>query len=433
VLSGVLKLVQNDKEKVDAVFDSAAVMARFLPKYAIIEDHYRDRPTQEQKAFEDRIKEVYGAILMYSACVQKELNRSITGNTPTLPTSLRLTPTGRLLDSFWTLDNQDIKTLKEDLEAKDKIVADHSQFVAHQYRKQEFQELDGKASEALGKIDISVDLLLKAERLRTLKWLSDTPLTDKQQQLRSQVDKANANAGRWLLESTPYTHWLAESHSFAWLHGSSGCGKSSLCSTVIKSLVESAEKDTNMIVAYWYFDNADPPTQNLQRLLRLVLRRISAKASPFPEAVRDLANKHEPSDSPLSTTALVKALKETLAALEEDVFLVLDAIDEYQTGNETLRGELLDFLVELGNAQIRKLHLLVTSIPDAYIQNAFKRLQKPPAEIDVEKQVAVDVDAYLDATIKRHAKDKHWSAEITDKVHQALKGDGYETPTTFFD
>jgi hypothetical protein len=201
---------------------------------------------------------------------------------------------------------------------------------------------------------------------------------------------------------------------------------------VVKSLVESAKKDSNMIVAYWYFDNTDPPTQNLQRLLRLVLRSISAKATPFPEAVRDLANKHELPDSSPSTTALIEALEKTVAALEktvaaleEDVFLVLDAIDEYQADNETLREEFLDFLVRLGDAQIRKLHLLVTSIPDTDIKNAFKGLQKPPAEIDVEKSVSVDVDAYLDATIKKYAEDKQWSSEITDKIHKALKDDGY--------
>ena len=220
--------------------------------------------------------------------------------------------------------------------------------------------------------------------------------------------------------------WLTGSHSFVWLHGPSGCGKSSLCSTVVKSLVESAEKNINMIVAYWYFDDADPPTQNLQRLLRLVLRRISAKTTPFPKAVRDLANKHEFSDSSPSTTALIKALKETVAALEEDMFLVLDAIDEYQAGNETLRKEFFDFLVSLGDAQIRKLHLLVTSIADIDIENAFKRLQKLPAEIDVEKPVSVDVRAYLDATIKEYAEDKHWSPKITDKICKALKYDGYE-------
>ena len=80
VLSSVLQLVQNDKEKVDAVFDSAAVMARFLPKYAIIEDQYRDRSTQEQNGFEDFIQAVYVAILKYAACVQKELSQSVAGD-----------------------------------------------------------------------------------------------------------------------------------------------------------------------------------------------------------------------------------------------------------------------------------------------------------------------------------------------------------------
>lgn len=324
------------------------------------------------------------------------------------------------------MDNQDVKILKVDLEGKDKIVTDQSQFVAHQYRKQEFQELDDKTSDVLGKIDVSVEKLLKAERLSTLKWLSDTPLMDKQQQLRSQVDKANKNSGKWLLESKGYTDWLTESYSFVWLHGASGCGKSSLCSTVVKSLEESAEKNSNLIVAYWYFDNADPPTQNLQRLLRFVLRRISAKATPFPEAVRNLASKHELSGSLPSTTALIKALKETVAALEEDMFLLLDAIDEYQAANETLREEFLNFLIGLGDSQLRKLHLLVTSIADTDIENAFKRLQKPPAEIDVEKPVSIDVDAYLDATIKKYAENKHWSPEITDKIYKALKDDGYE-------
>ncbi|KFZ06683.1 hypothetical protein V501_07178 [Pseudogymnoascus sp. VKM F-4519 (FW-2642)] len=178
------------------------------------------------------------------------------------------------------------------------------------------------------------------------------------------IDKANKNSGKWLLELSRYTDWFKESHSFLWLHGASGCGKSSLCSTVVKSLVGSAEKNSNMIVAYWYFDNADPPTQNLQQLLRLILRRISAKATPFPEAVRNLANNHELLGSSPSTVALIETLEKTVTALQEDVFLIIDAI------------------------------------------------------------VSVDVDAYLDATIGKYSETKHWSPETTDKIHRALKDDG---------
>ncbi|KAK7701472.1 hypothetical protein SLS64_010216 [Diaporthe eres] len=354
-----------------SVFDSVEVLARFLPKYAIIEDHYLDRKTQQRNRFEDQIKNVYISILKYAACVQRELNRSLPG---------KKTP--------------------------------------------QFEELKDQALEALDQINLSVKKLLEAEKLRTFKWLSGSPLTDKQQQLRSKVERLNKNSGKWLLASEEYLSWLASPHTFLWLHGTSGCGKSMLFSTVVKSLVESAMDNSNVIVSYWYFDNADSQTQNLQRLLRLVLRRISAKASPFPEAVRDLANKHEAAGSAPGTAALIRTLKDTVAMLEEDAFLVLDAIDEYQTGNEALREEFLDLLVELGNERLLKLHILVTSISESDIENAFVRIQPPPASMDVEKPVSVDVEAYLATTIERYGTEKQWGLEIKTRIETALKNDG---------
>lgn len=336
----------------------------------------------------------------------------------------KLTYPGRLLESFWTLENQDIKTLKDELISNDQIVTEQSRYVAHQYRRQEFQKLDAQALEALDKIDFSVQKLLEAEKLRTLRWLSDSPLTDKQQQLRSKLEKLNKNSGQWLLESDEYKHWLDSPHSFLWLHGTSGCGKSMLCSTVVKDLVESAAEDSDMIVAHWYFDNADSQTQSFQRLLRFVLRQIAAHATPFPEPVRDLANGHEAAGSLPGITALIKTLEETVAAIDENIFLVLDAIDEYQAENETLREEFFDFLVQLDGARLPKLHILVTSILEPDIENSFRHLRPQAADMDVEKPVSVDVDTYLDATVEKCATEKHWSSDITAKILKALKDNG---------
>lgn len=147
-----------------------------------------------------------------------------------------------------------------------------------------------------------------------------------------------------------------------------------LCSTAVKSLVESAEKKSSMIVAYWYFDNADSQTQSLQRFLRLVLSRIAAKATPLPEALRNLTTKHEVAGSSPSIQELHQAVKQTVAGLGQDMFLVLDAVGEYQTGSKALRQELLGFLVNLANAELPKLHILVTSISDADIENVFRDL-----------------------------------------------------------
>lgn len=322
------------------------------------------------------------------------------------------------------MDNQDIKILKDELEASDKRVTEQSSFVAHQYRIQEFQKLDTKASEALDKIDIFVRQLLKDEKLRTLKWLSDSSIMDKQQQLRSKVEKLNKGSGKWFLKSEEYKSWLTSPHSFLRLYGTSGCGKSMLCSTVVKDLVDSAAENSNMVVAYRYFDNADPQTQSIQGLIRLILRRISAKTMPVPGPVHDLATRHEAAGSTPGTAALIKTLRETVTVLEEDLYLVLDAIDEYQTGNETVREEFLDFLVEMGDAKMHNLHILVTHVPEPYIKDAFMRLKLPPASMDVEMPVSVDVDAYLDTTINKYATDKKWSSEIRTKIEQTLKKDG---------
>lgn len=312
----------------------------------------------------------------------------------------------------------------DELEGNDKKVAEQCHLVAHQYRKKEFENLESRALGTLNSVEAAVQKILEAEKLRTLKWLSDSLITDKQQQLRSKVEKFNKDSGKWLLGSDEYTSWLKSPGSFLWLRGASGCGKSMLCSTVVNNLVELAAGNSNMIVAYWYFDNADPQTQNLQRLVRLVLRRISAKATPFPEPVRDLAEEHETAGSIPGSGALIKTLKDTVADLDEEVFLVLDAIDEYHTGDETLRQEFLDFLVELGDRKLSKLHILVTSVSEADIENALVGLQPPPVSLDVEKPVSVDVDAYLSTTIERHAKDKKWSPEIKARIEKVLKDDG---------
>jgi hypothetical protein len=79
VVGGVLLLLQNDKDRVEAVFDSAAVMARLLPKYAVVEAHYRDWKTDRQKEFEDRIVDVYTAILRYAGEAKKGLGISKAG------------------------------------------------------------------------------------------------------------------------------------------------------------------------------------------------------------------------------------------------------------------------------------------------------------------------------------------------------------------
>lgn len=116
-----------------------------------------------------------------------------------------LTEIGRIKTSFWTLDDQDIKILEEELKSSDEKVAEHAHLVAHQYRKKEFEELNDKASETLEKLEDLIKKALEAEKLTTLKWLSDSPIVDKQPQLRRKVESSILipENGCWSRTNTP--------------------------------------------------------------------------------------------------------------------------------------------------------------------------------------------------------------------------------------
>lgn len=79
IVLGGLQLIQNDMDRVEAIFNSAAAMTRILTKYAVVEVQYRDWPIQEQTAFEDRVIAVYSALLLYVAEAKKGLDKSMTG------------------------------------------------------------------------------------------------------------------------------------------------------------------------------------------------------------------------------------------------------------------------------------------------------------------------------------------------------------------
>jgi hypothetical protein len=79
VVSGGLQLLQNNADRTDAVFGSAGTMSQMLSKYAIVEAQYRDWQLQEQVAFEDRLIEVYTALLRYAVDAKLELDKSLAG------------------------------------------------------------------------------------------------------------------------------------------------------------------------------------------------------------------------------------------------------------------------------------------------------------------------------------------------------------------
>lgn len=295
------------------------------------------------------------------------------------------------------------------------------QHVAHQYRRQEFSQLNDKAEKTLGQVEVAVREIQEMRKIAILNWLSDAEPSNRQHLLYNEIERTNRGSGQWFLTSPEFSDWEGQHKTFLWLSGVSGCGKSSLCSVIIHHLIAVSTQDDDKILAYWYFDNRDPATQDIRKLLRFILRRVAASADTFPKSVADLAADHELPNSDLDVKALCTALTETLAEVDEVVYIILDAIDEYPAdGNTVLRKELLGVIGELVEAQLDKLHLLVTSIRERDIHAAFKRLAQPPVEMDIEKPVVVDLDAYLDKNVEELAISRKWNENTKAEVSRVL-------------
>lgn len=301
--------------------------------------------------------------------------------------------------------------------------------VAHQQRKIEFSKLDEKATQSLDQIDGIVEKLLEMEKIRSLSWLSAAKPSERQHSLRVQIERDNPESGKWFLTSREFLSWQKDPGSFLWLNGVSGCGKSSLCSTIINNLIQSSSSPRGTILAYWYFDNGNPKTQDLRALLRFFLRQVAAAADVFPRAVRNLVAKHEGAGSESELGELRRTLQQTISGMKKEILIVMDAIDEYPAdGTVDKRHDLLTLITDLVKEKLENLHILVTSIDERDIHDSFHAMESPPVERDVEPLLFEDVTSFVEATVLRYSLSKSWwTSDIKDKIISTLKADDYKS------
>jgi hypothetical protein len=332
-----------------------------------------------------------------------------------------------VLASFWSIEKQTIKTLLTNLQDKDKEATDMLHLVAHQQRKLEFSQLDRQAAKSLESIDRVIEQLLEQKKAEILCWLSDADQSERQHILRAQIERNYAQSGHWILDMPEFTQWQQTPGSFLWLNGVSGCGKSSLCSTIIDQMERTSVVGSVAILAYWYFDNGNPKSQDLRVVLRSILRQISGASKVFPAAVRDMAAAHEPRGSKPDVQELFDVLKECIAECSEKIYLVIDALDECPVSAPAQkRSDLLGLISKLLEAGYDSLHLAITSIPEQDIKDHFHAIPKPPTEVNVEPLLFNDIGPYVDAAVERMSKSRPWwTPDLQEKIKSKLKVDEF--------
>ncbi|KAF7539331.1 hypothetical protein G7054_g2214 [Neopestalotiopsis clavispora] len=245
--------------------------------------------------------------------------------------------------------------------------------------------------------------------MMVLEWLSSKDVNFSSLQNESQQTHT-AGTGQWLLDHRSYQNWRDREPGLLWLHGVAGCGKTILCSTIIRDL-----QRTFSPLAYWYFRFDNHTSQNTSQMLRSIIRQLSA--FPLPEEIHSLYNRHSQRASEPSLDDLVAALKCTIDRLAQDVYIVFDALDECpHQDKKGQRHELLDCVKSL-NKRHSKLHLLVTSRPEPDIQAELRPVAS--CNLDIEEPIRSDVARFVKVTLK-DPRLASWTEGVRDKITRKL-------------
>ncbi|OGM48001.1 hypothetical protein ABOM_002743 [Aspergillus bombycis] len=376
IVSLGLTMIQNDIQRRDAVFAASEYLADTLNYYTCIDMHHRDQNGDSDQNLENALLGVYSALLNYSAEVNKvrEQNAVV-----------------RVGMSINAIADQPLEQLKANIKEKGQG-ADRWVHLSDRIHNRK------QAEGILAKIDQSIlvnknieSKVLTAEEERILEWVSTADYSRIQKETQ---EFRSPDTNNWFLTSNQYHNWKASPGHILWLCGIVGCGKSVLCSTVIKDITSLCEEDSNKSFAYWYFQFSNEKTRSVENLVRSLIRQFSRK--PLAQSVTRMWERHSGRGSQPDREELWDTLDDVLSKAPGELFLVLDALDECpERSGRSERKVLLSLLAGLNESHKNKLHILATSRPEQDIRATLERCPT----VDLEAQLAEDVETFVHAEV----------------------------------
>ena len=157
----------------------------------------------------------------------------------------------------------------------------------------------------------------------------------------------------------------------------------------------------------------------IDHFLRSLLRQLAAAAEAFPTALLSLASEFRRSGREPSVPALSSALNSTIKSLDQDIFIVVDALDECpDKADHAKRQDLLDQIKELLFGQHENLHLLATSRKELDIQESLQGLAT--AQLDIQTAFRGDIELFVKKRLEETPRLARWSLYVKAEVESRL-------------
>ncbi|KAF3293548.1 hypothetical protein TWF132_004516 [Orbilia oligospora] len=247
-----------------------------------------------------------------------------------------------------------------------------------QVRQKEFDE----AIDNLTKLKKNLD---GEENRKILDWI--TPIDDSSRH-NDTLNRRQPGTGEWLLNSTEYQNWLNTVKEVLFCPGIPGAGKTILSSIVVEHLIDRYSYNPAVGVAYIYFNYKANAHITVDELISNLLKQLARTQDPLSNCVKDLYDRCKGIRPPRAE--IVKALGAVVASYSR-VFIVVDALDEYERCSEFL-GQLFEIHKNYA------LNIFATSRPIPEIRGIFERHEISLIELEIRASEA-DIINYLEGQI----------------------------------
>lgn len=183
--------------------------------------------------------------------------------------------------------------------------------VAYPFRQSTLQKLNENIEEVISHLSLSVQLLtqrnvnqthdsvaehtrlvelIRAEQISTSirTWLNAPDATVDYNRA---CKASHPGTGLWFINSAAYSDWLRDPSSFLWLNGFAGCGKTVLCSTIIRHTFQHQQSSQNIGLAFFFFSFSDKRKQDGSAMLKAAVQQLCKSAQTWPSNSLWLASK----------------------------------------------------------------------------------------------------------------------------------------------
>ncbi|KAH7903380.1 hypothetical protein BJ138DRAFT_1194414, partial [Hygrophoropsis aurantiaca] len=229
------------------------------------------------------------------------------------------------------------------------------------------------------------EIVRNQEDEKILQWLA---APDPSVSYNTALEKRSVGTGSWFLNGEKFSEWKTKADVPLWISGIPGCGKTVLCSSIVKDII-STRSDAGSACAYFFFDGRDSQDefQLHHKLIRSLIKQFTSHPPSIPPSLKHL---YGTGDYQPSLLDLEKTLHEILDQFS-DAFIIVDSLDECSE-----RRNLLRWITNVCQQKTGKLHLLVTSWPEQDVVVKMGTLVRVSMEAE---DIAKDIESYVNSEI----------------------------------